>query len=58
MFDLYTDFDPVTPATDALLAVIGADPHAVRETLLDDYARRCPEREVPTGGRSREAGEG
>ena len=57
MFDLYTDFDPITPATDALLAVIGVDRHAVRETLLDDYARRCPDREVLAGGRSRESGE-
>lgn len=51
MFALSGDYDPITPSTDALLAVIGMDPHAVRETLLDDYARRCPDREVRTDER-------
>ena len=47
MFDLYTDFDPVTPAGSVLLAEIGIDLDAVRETLADELARRCPDREVP-----------
>lgn len=58
MFDTCTDFDPIAPSTGALLAEIGVDAHAVRETLIDDYARRCPDREVPADGSWREAGEG
>ena len=46
MFDLYHDYDPVTPAGGLLLAEIGIDPDAVRQTLVDDLARRCPDREV------------
>ena len=56
MFDLFTDDDPLTPDACQLLAVIGADPAAVRETLAEDFVRRCPDREVLAdpvpGGRS------
>jgi len=44
MFDLYTDFTPVTPAGGDLLAEIGIDPAAAREAIEDDRAVRCPER--------------
>lgn len=63
-----TDYDPIPAATGQLLNDLGIDVNAVRETLADDLARRCPEREVlshavPADGgpaqRSwREAGEG
>ena len=58
MFDLYHDYDPLTPAGGLLLAEIGIDPGAVRETLADDLARRCPDREVPEHGSWRKAEEG
>lgn len=68
MFAPDTDYDPIAPSTCHLLAEIGIDADAVRETLADDLARRCPDREVlshavPADGgpaqRSwREAGEG
>ena len=47
MFDLSADHDPIAPDACRLLAEIGADPAAVRETLAEDFARRCPDREVP-----------
>ncbi len=47
MFDLYSDYDPVTPAGGLLLAETGIDLDSVRETLADDLARRCPDREAP-----------
>ena len=40
MFAPDTDYDPIPVATGHLLAEIGID--AVRETLADDLARRCP----------------
>lgn len=46
MFDLSTDHDPLTSNACRLLADIGADPAAVRETLAEDFVRRCPDREV------------
>ena len=58
MFDLGADYDPLAPSTGALLAELGVDVHAVRETLIDDHARHCPDREVPADGSWREAGEG
>ena len=58
MFDLSTDHDPLTPDTCRLLADIGADPAAVRETLAEDFVRRCPDREVPDVPSERDAGEG
>ena len=56
MFDLYTDFDPVTSASGVLFAEIGIDLDAVRDTLADDLARRCPDREI-SDGRELPAGE-
>ena len=41
-----TDYDPIPVATGQLLAEIGIDLNAVRETVVDDLARRCPDREV------------
>lgn len=58
MFVPDTDYDPIAPATGCLLAEIGIDIDAVRETLADDLAHHCPDREVPDTGRWREAGEG
>ena len=58
MFVPDTDYDPIAPATGYLLAEIGIDVNAVRETLADDLARHCPDREVPDTGSWREAGEG
>jgi len=52
MFDLSTDHDPITPDACRLLAEIGADPAAVRETLAEDFIRRCPDREVLADGGS------
>ena len=57
MFAIDTDYDPIAPSGQ-LLAELGLDARAVREALADDRARRCPDREVPTGGSWREAGEG
>ena len=56
MFDLYTDFDPVTPSGGLLLGEIGIDLASVRETLADDLTRRCPD--VPADESWREAREG
>lgn len=58
MFAPDTDYDPIAPATGRLLAEVGIDADAVRETLADDFARHCPDREVPDTGSWREAGEG
>ena len=45
MYD--SDFDPVTPAGgDLLAAELGLDLRAVRDSLADDLARRCPDREA------------
>ncbi len=57
MFAIDTDYDPIA-LSGQLLAELGLDARAVREALVDDRARRCPDREVPTGGSWREAGEG
>ena len=47
MFAFDTDYDPVGPATDILLAEVGLDARSVRDALADDRARRCPDREAP-----------
>jgi len=46
MFAPDTDYDPIPVATGHLLAEIGIDINTVRETLADDLARRCPDREA------------
>ena len=46
MFAPDTDYDPIPAATGQLLSDLGIDASAVRETLADDRARRCPEHEV------------
>ena len=51
MFDLYTDYDPITPSGGVLLAEIGLDLRVVREALADDRARSCPDREAPADER-------
>ena len=58
MFAPDTDYDPIAPSTGHLLAEIGIDADAVRETIADDLARHCPEREVAETGSWREAREG
>ena len=58
MFAPDTDYDPIPVATGRLLAEIGIDADAVRESIADDLARHCPDREVPDTGSWREAGEG
>ena len=46
MFVPDIDYDPIPAATDYLLAELGIDADAVRETIADDLTRRCPDREV------------
>ena len=46
MFAPDTDYDPITPSTGHLLAEIGLDINAVRESITDDIVRRCPDREI------------
>ena len=48
MFEPSSDYDPIAPASDALLAELGLDARHVRDALADDLARRCPDREAPT----------
>ena len=57
MFATDTDYDPIPAATGRLLSDLDIDVNAVRETLADDLARRCPEREVAETGSWREARE-
>ena len=57
MFSPHTDYDPLTPTGHQLLAEIGVDPGAVRETLADDFLRRCADHEVPEDRSKREAKE-
>ena len=57
MFAPDNDYDPIPPATGQLLTDLGIDVNAVRETLADDFDRRCPEREVPDYRSEREAKE-
>ena len=49
MYD--SDFDPVTPAGGDLLEQLGLDLRSVRDSLADDRARRCPDREAPADRR-------
>ncbi|MXW19953.1 MAG: hypothetical protein F4222_10985 [Gammaproteobacteria bacterium] len=56
MFAPDTDYDPIPVATGQLLAEIGIDLNAVRETVADDRVRRCPDREVLADGRRAEGG--
>ena len=49
MFD--SDFDPVTPAGGDLIADLGLDLSSVRDSLAEDLARRCPDREAPADRR-------
>ena len=58
MFDLYSDYDPITPFGGRLLAEAGLDTRTVRDALADDRARHCPDREVSAHGSRREAREG
>ena len=51
MFAPDTDYDLIAPATGRLLAEIGIDADAVRESIADDRARRCPDRRVLADGR-------
>ncbi len=46
MFAPDTDYDLILPTTSHLLAEIGIDADAVRETIADDQVRHCPDREV------------
>ena len=46
-----SDFDPVTPTAGELLADLDLDVHSIRDTLADDRARRCPDREAPADRR-------
>lgn len=57
MFVPDIDYDPIPAATDYLLAELGFDANAVRETIADDQARRCPDQEVAEIPSWREAGE-
>ena len=58
MFVPDIDYDPILAATDYLLAELGLDADAVRETIADDRNRRCADREVAETGSWREAREG
>ncbi len=49
------DYDPITPSTSRLLAEIGIDADAVRESIADDQARHCPGREVLSDATSADA---
>ena len=51
MFAFDTDFDVITPAGGELLAELGFDTRAVRDALVDDRTRRCPDREAPADRR-------
>ena len=58
MFVPDIDYDPIPAATDYLLAELGIDADAVRETLADEQARHCPDRDVADTKSWREAREG
>ena len=55
MFVTCSDYDPVAPAADTLLAELGIDARHVRDALADNMSRRCPEREAAS---NRHAGAG
>ena len=50
MFGIDTDYNPITPTGDALLAELGIDVSSVRESITEDRVRRCPDREVLADG--------
>ncbi len=54
MFAFDTDYDPVGPAADAVLAEIGLDARSVRDVLADDLAPLSRPR--GPGGRELEEG--
>ena len=58
MFSPHTDYDPLTSSGHQLLAEISIDTSVVRETLADDFLRRCAVHEVPEDRSEREAKEG
>ena len=58
MFVPDIEYDPIPAATGRLLAEIGLDADAVRETIADDLVRRCPDQEVAQTESWREAREG
>ena len=58
MFVPDIEYDPIPAASGHLLAEIGIDADAVRETLADDQTRRCPDQEVAQTESWREAREG
>ena len=58
MFIPHTDYDPIPAGAGQLLADLGIDVNAVRETVADDQARRCPDQEVAETPSWREAREG
>ncbi len=51
MFAFDTDYDPITPAGDGLIAELGLDVRSIRDALADDLTRRCPDREAPADRR-------
>ena len=51
MFDFSSDYDPVTPTAGELIAELGLDTASVRDALVEDRARRCPDREEATSER-------
>ena len=51
MFGIDTDHDPINPSTTELLEELGLNVHAVRETLSEDFVRRCPDRAAATDQR-------
>ncbi len=57
MFAPDIDYDPIPADTGQLLSDLGIDVNAVRETIADDLARHCPEREVAETRSWREARE-
>ena len=57
MFAPDNDYDPIPPSTGQLLTDLGIDVNAVRETLADDFERRCADHEVPEDPSEREAKE-
>ena len=52
------DYDPIPAAAGLILADLGIDADAVREALVDDQVRRCPDHEAAEPESWREAREG
>ena len=51
MFDFSSDYDPIAPTAGELLSELGLDTASVRDALVEDRARRCPDHEVATSER-------